>query len=104
MSFNLEIQFDPDPPRHHETLKVYANITLLENTRCEGYKVDYTLTHPSGQQHHDSKHCNGLDPQSSEWHQLLEAFPEEDGTYHLSFAVSVNDEIKAMANSSFTIG
>ena len=72
MSFQIDLQFDPDPPRKAEPLKVYANVTLLEQTRCEGYRIDFTLTHPSGQQHHDSKHCNGLDPQTNEWHQLLD--------------------------------
>ena len=103
MSFQIDLQFDPDPPRKAEPLKVYANVTLLEQTRCEGYRIDFTLTHPSGQQHHDSKHCNGLDPQTNEWHQLLESFPEEDGEYHLEMAVSIDNEIKAMTHTNFTI-
>ena len=104
MSFHIEFRLEPDQPKRGEKMSLYANVTLTEDTRCESYQVMFKFKHPNGQVHEDTKHCNGLDPHSGEWHLLIDSFdPNEEGTYDLELSVWVDGAFKAHAHHAFTI-
>lgn len=60
MSFHIDFRLDPEQPRRGEKMSLY--VTLIEDTRCDGYGAHSKFTHPSGQVYEDSRHCIGLDP------------------------------------------
>jgi hypothetical protein len=104
MSFHIEFQLKPDQPKRGEPMSLYANVTLTEHTRCEAYQVMFKFTHPNGHVHEETKHCNGLDPHTAEWHVLIESFdPNEVGTYDLDLSIWVNNEFKAHAHHAINI-
>ena len=104
MSFNIEFRLEPDQPKRGEKMSLYANITLTEDTRCEAYQAIYKFTYPSGQVDEETKHCNGLDPHTGEWHLLIDSFdPNDEGKYNLALSIWVDNAFKASAHHAFTI-
>jgi hypothetical protein len=104
MSFNIEFQLQPDQPKPGENMSLYANVTLFEDTRCEGYELLIKFKHPNGHVQEETRHCEALDPHNGKWHALVESFnPNETGTYSTEVTVVVDHDIKASAHHTIHI-